>query len=133
MNAMRAYIGRSASKASGRQAVSAGVLGALGMFFAYYGFVIGCMVLVKTGYMPPVAAALLPPVLFGVLGAFHCVRSLAPTLWLLAAFAVLTGVYVVLSRVLTAELGVDAAMAHSLAATLPVAAAALCVFKFKER
>ena len=118
---------------SGRQAVSAGVLGALGMFFAYYGFVIGCMVLVKTGYMPPVAAALLPPVLFGVLGAFHCVRSLAPTLWLLAAFAVLTGVYVVLSRVLTAELGVDAAMAHSLAATLPVAAAAICVFKFKER
>ena len=118
---------------SGRQAVFAGVLGAVGMFFAYYGFVIGCMALAQTGLVPPQPAALLPPVLFAVLGAFYCARSLRPTLWLLAAFVALTAAYVASAQLLVHRLGMDAAMAHSLAATIPAALAALCVMRFKER
>ena len=54
--------------ASGRQSVFRGVLGALGMFFAFYGLTIGCMALAKAGLCPPVPCALLPDVLFLVIG-----------------------------------------------------------------
>ncbi len=59
--------------ASGRQSVFKGILGALGMFFSFYGLTIGCMVLVDRGWLPPIPAALLPDVLFLALGlrAFH--------------------------------------------------------------
>jgi len=59
--------------ASGRQSVFRGILGALGMFFTFYGMVIGCMVLVDLGWLPPVLAAVLPYVIFLALGirAFH--------------------------------------------------------------
>ena len=55
--------------ASGRQSVFRGILGALGMFFAFYGTVIGCMVLADVGWIPPVPAALCPYVVFLALGA----------------------------------------------------------------
>ena len=54
--------------ASGRQSVFKGIVGALGMFFAFYGVTIGCMVVSKTGYCPPVLGAVLPNVLFLGLG-----------------------------------------------------------------
>ncbi|MDY3229013.1 MAG: LptF/LptG family permease [Kiritimatiellia bacterium] len=59
--------------ASGRQSVFKGVLGALGMFFAYYGLVIFGMVSANKGWIPPVPAAVLPPIVFLGLGlrAFH--------------------------------------------------------------
>ncbi len=54
--------------ASGRQSVFKGILGALGMFFAFYGLTIGCMVFVDKGWFPPIPAALLPDIVFLVLG-----------------------------------------------------------------
>ena len=53
-----------AGVASGRQSVFKGVLGAIGMFFAFYALTILCMVAAQTGYLPPVAAAFLPHVVF---------------------------------------------------------------------
>lgn len=54
--------------ASGRQSVFRGVLGALGMFFSFYGIDIACMVAAKNMYLPPVPAAVLPHGVFLVLG-----------------------------------------------------------------
>ena len=54
--------------ASGRQSVFRGVLGALGLYFAFYGVTIGCLVAAKGGWCPAVPAALLPDVLFLALG-----------------------------------------------------------------
>ncbi len=53
---------------SGRQSVSKGILGALALFFAFYGVTIGCMVLAKNGWCPPVVAAVFPDALFLALG-----------------------------------------------------------------
>lgn len=53
---------------SGRQSVSKGVLGALGMYFSFYGVTILFMVLAKNGWCPPILAAIFPDVLFLVLG-----------------------------------------------------------------
>ena len=54
--------------ASGRQSVFRGVLGALGLFFAFYSVDIACMIAAKNAWLPPVFAALLPHILFFVLG-----------------------------------------------------------------
>lgn len=54
--------------ASGRQSVFRGVLGALGMFFAYYGLVIGGMVVANKMWVNPIVAAVLPPIIFLALG-----------------------------------------------------------------
>ena len=54
--------------ASGRQSVFKGILGALGLYFAFYGFTIMMMVVAKNGWCPPVLAAVLPNVLFLALG-----------------------------------------------------------------
>ena len=54
--------------ASGRQSVFKGILGALGLYFAFYGTTIGMMVVAKNGWCPPVLAAILPDVLFLALG-----------------------------------------------------------------
>ena len=53
---------------SGRQSVFRGILGALGLFFAYYGFVVLCWVCAYRGLLPPIPAALLPAVVFLALG-----------------------------------------------------------------
>ena len=57
--------------ASGRQSVFKGVLGALGMFFAYYGLVIFGMVSANKGWIPPVRS----PFLSRCAGAAVLVRS----------------------------------------------------------
>ena len=57
-----------AGVASGRQSVFRGILGALGMFFAFYALTIGCMVVAQLGYLPPFVAAALPDVVFLGLG-----------------------------------------------------------------
>lgn len=54
--------------ATGRQSVFKGILSALVMFFAFYGLTIGLMILAKRGTMPPVAAAVLPDVVFAAVG-----------------------------------------------------------------
>ena len=54
--------------ASGRQSVFRGILGALGMFFAFYGVTIGCMVVAKNGWCNPILGAVLPDVVFLGLG-----------------------------------------------------------------
>ena len=56
--------------ASGRQSVFKGIVGALVMFFAFYGLTIGCMVVSDVGWLPPVLAALLPDVVFLALGGY---------------------------------------------------------------
>ena len=50
--------------ATGRQSVFKGIVGALCMFFAFYGLVLGCMILAKRGMCPPFFAALFPHVVF---------------------------------------------------------------------
>lgn len=62
--------------ASGRQSVFKGILGALVMFFAYYALVIGAMVLATMALLPPILAAVAPPVIFLILGmrSFHAQR-----------------------------------------------------------
>lgn len=54
--------------ASGRQSVFKGIVGALGMFFGFYGVTIVCMIFAKNNLCPAVAAAAFPLVLFFVLG-----------------------------------------------------------------
>lgn len=54
--------------ASGRQSVFRGIVGALLLFFSFYGLVIACMVCANGGVLPPVPAAVLPYVVFFVLG-----------------------------------------------------------------
>ena len=54
--------------ASGRQSVTKGIVVALGMFFAFYGVTIGCMILAKNGMIPPVPAAVFPYLLFFAIG-----------------------------------------------------------------
>ena len=54
--------------ASGRQSVFRGILGALGMYFAFYGLTIAMMVLAKNGWFPAIPAAILPAFVFLVLG-----------------------------------------------------------------
>ena len=53
---------------SGRQSVFRGIMGALGMYFAFYGLTIVMMVLAKNGWFPAIPAAILPAVVFLVLG-----------------------------------------------------------------
>lgn len=57
-----------AGVASGRQSVFKGILGALGMFFAFYALTILCMILAQIGYMNPICAAFLPGVIFLAIG-----------------------------------------------------------------
>lgn len=54
--------------ATGRQSVFRGILGALGMYFAFYGVTIAMMIVAKNGWLPPIPAAVLPVALFLVLG-----------------------------------------------------------------
>ena len=59
--------------ASGRQSVFKGILGALAMFFGFYGLTIACMIGAHAAWLPPILAAALPSVIFLILGirAFH--------------------------------------------------------------
>jgi lipopolysaccharide export system permease protein len=54
--------------ASGRQSVFKGIVGALALFFSFYGTVIACMVCANTGLLPPVPAALAPYVIYFAAG-----------------------------------------------------------------
>ena len=56
--------------ATGRQSVFRGILGALGMFFAFYALMIGFMVLARLEYCPPMVAAFLPDVVFLGVGCY---------------------------------------------------------------
>ncbi len=54
--------------ASGRQSVFKGIVGALGMFFAFYGLTILFMVFAKKNWCAPMAAAILPDIIFFIIG-----------------------------------------------------------------
>lgn len=54
--------------ASGRQSVFRGILGALALFFAFYAFTLLAMACEKKGWLPPLAAVLLPDVVFLAVG-----------------------------------------------------------------
>ena len=56
--------------ASGRQSVFRGIVGALVMFFAFYGLTIACMVGADVGWLPPVPAAVLPDAVFLAIGLY---------------------------------------------------------------
>ncbi len=56
--------------ASGRQSVFKGIVGALVMFFAFYGLVIGGMVTADIGFVNPVIAAVFPHVVFLAIGIY---------------------------------------------------------------
>ena len=61
--------------ASGRQSVFKSILGALGLYFAFYGFTIVLMVVAKNGWCPPVLAAVLPGAVFLALGVRSFLRQ----------------------------------------------------------
>ena len=61
--------------ASGRQSVFRGILGALGMYFAFYGLTIAMMVLAKNGWFPPIPATILPAAVFLALGVRSFLRQ----------------------------------------------------------
>lgn len=115
--------------ASGRQSVFSGVLGAMGLFVLYYGLMVGCMILAKSSLVPPVPAALAPPVVFGAIGVFRCFRPLAPTFAFTAALFALFGAYAVAANALASKAGVEISMAHALGATLPALAAVAAAFR----
>lgn len=54
--------------ASGRQSVFKGILGALMMYFSFYGITIGCMIVAKNGWCPPIPAAIMPVLIISVFG-----------------------------------------------------------------
>ena len=54
--------------ATGRQSVFKGILGALGLFFSFYGLTILCMALSRWGILPPIIAAFLPDTIFFLIG-----------------------------------------------------------------
>ncbi len=54
--------------ATGRQSVFRGIVGALAMFFMFYGLTIICTVLAVYGWLAPFPAAILPNLVFLVLG-----------------------------------------------------------------
>jgi lipopolysaccharide export LptBFGC system permease protein LptF len=54
--------------ASGRQSVFRGIVGAIAMFFAFYALTIGFMILAKKGMVPPFAAAIIPNIIFFLIG-----------------------------------------------------------------
>ena len=57
-----------AGVATGRQSVFKGILGALALFFSFYGMVIACMVCADMQLLPPIVAAFLPYAVFFLLG-----------------------------------------------------------------
>ena len=59
-----------AGVATGRQSVFKGIVAALVMFFMFYALTVGCMVLSRIGYMNAVVAALLPDVVFLMIGVY---------------------------------------------------------------
>lgn len=61
--------------ASGRQSVFKGILGALGLYFSYYGVTILALILCKNGFCPPILAAVLPVVLFLAVGLHMFIRQ----------------------------------------------------------
>ena len=61
--------------ASGRQSVFRGILGALVMYFSFYGLTIACMVVAKNGWCPPIFGAILPAVVFFGLGVWSFLRQ----------------------------------------------------------
>lgn len=64
-----------AGVATGRQSVFKGIMGALGMFFAFYALTIGCLVLARTGLLSAPVAALLPHVTFLGIGSYLFYRQ----------------------------------------------------------
>ena len=61
--------------ATGRQSVFKGIVGALGMFFAFYGLVIGGMVGSDLGWIPPILAAIFPHAVFLAIGGWLFYRQ----------------------------------------------------------
>lgn len=118
---------------SGRQSVFSGILGAIGMFFAYHGLSVACMVLAKTDLMPAVPAAMLPPIVFSAVGVYFFGNTLKSTLSLLAIFVGLFVVYVLLACLLEVKCGIGTAVSHGMAATIPVLGAAFALLKFRLR
>ncbi len=55
--------------ATGRQSVFKGILGALGMFFAFYALTILCRVMAGRGLLTPIPAVILPDLVFLAIGA----------------------------------------------------------------
>lgn len=56
--------------ASGRQSVFKGIVGALVMFFAFYGLVIGGMIIADIGIVNPIIAAVFPHIVFFGIGIY---------------------------------------------------------------
>ena len=89
------------------------------------------MVLAKTELMPPIPAAVVPPILFLALGGYFFRNSLKATYILLGLFIALFVMYVASAYALEVKCQIGGAMAHSLAATIPVMGAVAALAKFR--
>ncbi len=118
---------------TGRQAVFSGILGALGLFFAYYGLDMASLVFAKTGLVPPVLAAFIAPVVFFALAVYNFFRPMRLTLILAGAMFALVALYVASAHVLEVKLGVTRAMAHSLSLTLPALMAGYLLYAMRPK
>lgn len=118
---------------SGRQSVFAGILGAVGLFFAYHGFNVGCMVLAKCSLMPAVPAAVVPVVMFLALGVFFFRNSMRATLSLLGVYVLLFICYVALCAFFASKLEMRPLHAQMLSFPVPLLAAAVCTLRFRLR
>ena len=118
---------------SGRQSVFAGILGAVGMFFAFHGFNVGCMVLAKCGLMPSIPAAIIPILIFLAVGMFFFFNSMRATLQLLGVYTALFILYVVIASILSMKLDVAVGLAHIFAFPFPLIVAGFITLRLRSK
>ncbi len=117
---------------SGRQAVFAGILGSIGMFFAFNGLSVACMVLAKTQLLPPVCAAIIPLLAFLCIGVYFFSNTLKATLRFMCVIFVAFAVYVALSAFFEMKCSLGNVWSFILAAPLPLFGIVAAAFKLRE-
>jgi|GEM_PF-477913 len=118
---------------SGRQSVFAGILGAVGLFFAFHGFNVGCMVLAKCSLMPSIPAAIVPTLIFLALGVFFFHNSMRATLKLFAVYTVLFTLYVIAAALLVSKCDMRPSLAHVLSFPVPLLGAIVSTFRCRSK
>lgn len=117
---------------SGRQAVFAGILGSIGMFFAFNGLSVACMVLAKTQLLPPECAAIIPLLAFLAIGIYFFANTLKATLRFMCFVLALFAVYTALSAFFAIKCSLGEVWPYILAAPLPLAGVVVAAFRMRE-
>ena len=114
---------------SGRQSVSSGIFGAIGLFFAYQAMILVSSALVQYDVLLPIPAAAAPHLVFAAVGACACLRSLRRA----GTFAVVSlgvyGLYAVVVALCMRKQGLAPVPAHFIALVVPALAAAIACLR----